>query len=222
MLLADVLRSESLTLHLILSARRSPSLAFSKLKMQGRIVEIPTAEMRFTDSEAVLYFDQAAHVPLSSSAVQQLQVKTEGWAAGLALAAISLREEIQPEDLISELSGSDSQVSGYLLDQVFNSQPEEIQEFLLKTATFEQFCAPMLCEAFGFEQSEGEIQALLERIEAAQLFLIPLELTALLLPIPPPVSPDAALASAVVPAAGADRAVPPARRRLADPGWTNR
>ncbi|MGE5374192.1 MAG: hypothetical protein ACM3XO_03980, partial [Bacteroidota bacterium] len=175
LLLADVLRSESLTLHLILSARRSPSLAFSKLKMQGRIVEIPTAEMRFTDSEAVLYFDQAAHVPLSNSAVQQLQVKTEGWAAGLALAAISLREEIRPEDLISELSGSDSRVSDYLLDQVFNSQPGEIQEFLLKTATFEQFCAPLLCEAFGSEQSEGEIQALLERIEAAQLFLIPLD-----------------------------------------------
>ena len=135
-------------------------------------MEIPTADLRFTDSEAALYFDQSAHLPLSSSAIQKLQMKTEGWAAGLALAAISLREENQPEDLISHLSGSDSQVSDYLLDQVFNNQPEAIQEFLLKTATFNQFCAPLLCEAFGFDQSEAEIRTLLERIEAAQLFLI--------------------------------------------------
>jgi LuxR family transcriptional regulator, maltose regulon positive regulatory protein len=174
-LLADVLRSESLSIHLIISARRSPSLSFSKLRVQRRIVEIPTAEMRFTDTEAVLYFDQAAHLPLGSSAVQQLQVKTEGWAAGLALAAISLREQARPEELIAQLDGSDTQVSDYLLDQVFNSQPGEIQEFLLKTATFNQLCAPLLCEAFGYEQTEGEIQALLERIEAAQLFLIPLD-----------------------------------------------
>jgi LuxR family transcriptional regulator, maltose regulon positive regulatory protein len=175
LLLADVLRSESLSVHLIIAARRSPSLSFSRLRVQRRIVEIPTSEMRFTDTEAVLYFDQAAHVPLTSLAVQQLQVKTEGWAAGLALAAISLREEAQPEDLIARLQGSDSQVSDYLLDQVFNNQPGEIQEFLLKTATFNQFCAPMLREAFGFEQTEGEIQTLLERVEAAQLFLIPLD-----------------------------------------------
>ncbi len=175
LLLADVLRSEPLSLHLIIAARRSPSLSFSKLRVQRRIVEIPTADLRFTDSEAVLYFDQAAHLPLSSSSVQRLQVKTEGWAAGLALAAISLREENQPEELVAQISGSDSQVSAYLLDQVFNNQPGEIQEFLLKTATFSEFCAPLLSEAFGFEQSEAEIRALLERIEAAQLFLTPLD-----------------------------------------------
>jgi LuxR family maltose regulon positive regulatory protein len=175
LLLADVLRSESLSIHLIISARRTPSLSFSKLRVQRRIVEIRTAELRFTDSEAVLYFDQAAHFPLSSSAIQKLQLKTEGWAAGLTLAAINLREENRPDDLISYLSGLDSQVSDYLLDQVFNNQPGEIQEFLLKTATFNQFSASLLREAFGFEQSEAEIRALLERIEAAQLFLTPLD-----------------------------------------------
>jgi LuxR family maltose regulon positive regulatory protein len=175
LLLADVLRSESLSLHLILSARRSPSLSFSRLRVQRRIVEIPTADLRFTDSEAMLYFGQAAHLPLSNSTVQKLQLKTEGWAAGLALAAISLREEARPEELIAQLDGSDMQVSNYLLDQVFNNQPGDVQEFLLKTATFNQLCAPLLCEAFGFEQSEGELQVMLERIEAAQLFLTPLD-----------------------------------------------
>ena len=222
LLLADVLRSKSLSLHLILSARRSPSLSFSKLRVQRRIVEIPTADLRFTDTEAALYFDQAAHLPLSSSAIQKLQLKTEGWAAGLALAAISLREENQPEDLLARLSGSDSQVSDYLLDQVFNNQPGEIQEFLLKTATFDQFCAPLLCEAFGFEQSEAEIRALLERIEAAQLFLTSLDtqrsyyryhhlFRQMLL----------ARQHFYLPSRP-DRALPPAGSCLADPAGTNR
>lgn len=175
LLLTEVLRSETTALHLIISARRSPSLSFSRLRVQRRIVEISTADLRFNDTEATLFFDRAAHLSLSSAAIHQLQVKTEGWAAGLALVAISLREEARPDDLIYHLDGSDRQVSDYLLDQVFNSQPPEIQEFLLKTATFNQFCAPMLYEAFGGRQSEGEIHTLLERIEAAQLFLTPLD-----------------------------------------------
>ena len=138
-------------------------------------MEIPTADLRFTDSEALAYLGQAVDVTLSAEAIHQLQEKTEGWAAGLALAAISLREEAQPEAMIARLDGSDRQVSDYLLDQVFNNQPDEIQEFLLKTATFNQFCAAMLSEVLDSEQSEGDFQALLERIEAAQLFLTPLD-----------------------------------------------
>ena len=175
LLLAEVLSSETLPLHLILSARRSPSLSFSRLRVQGQIVEISTADLRFTDAEASLYFDQAALAPLTSTAIQKLQIKTEGWAAGLALVAISLREESQPEKLIAHLGGADKAVSDYLLDQVFINQPVEIQEFLLKTATFNQFCAAMLSEALDSDQSEGDFQALLEHIEAAQLFLTPLD-----------------------------------------------
>ena len=175
LLLTDVLHYQPLSLHLILAARRSPSLSFSRLKVQGRVVEIKTADLRFTDSEALTYLRQTIHVPLSIAAINQLQEKTEGWAAGITLAAISLREEVQPEELIAHLDGSDRPVSDYLLDQVFNNQPDEIQEFLLKTATFRQFCASLLFEAFDCKQSEGEIQALLERVEDSQLFLTPLE-----------------------------------------------
>ena len=112
---------------------------------------------------------------MSVAAINQLREKTEGWAAGLTLAAISLREVVQPEELIAHLDEPNRQVSDYLLDQVFNNQPDEIRDFLLKTATFNQFCAPFLSEVLDSEQSEGEIQALLERIEDAQLFLIPLD-----------------------------------------------
>ena len=175
LLLADVLRYESLSLHLILSARRSPSLSFSRLKVHERIVDITTADLRFTDSEAFAYLRQTVPVPLSVAAINQLQERTEGWAAGLTLAAISLREEVEPEELIRHLDGSDRQVSDYLLDQVFTNQPDEIREFLLQTATFNQFSASFLPEVVGSGQSEGELQALLENIEDAQLFLIPLD-----------------------------------------------
>lgn len=175
LLLTDVLQSEPFALHLILSARRSTSLSFSRLRVQGQILEISTADLRFTGAEAALYLDRATHVSLNPSIVQKIHEKTEGWAAGLALVAISLRNDIDPEDLVANQSELGSNLSDYLIDQVFNNQPREIQEFLLKTATFSQFCASLLHEVFGFEQSEGEIQTLLEQIEAAQLFLISLD-----------------------------------------------
>lgn len=174
-LLTDLMYYEPLSLHLIISARRSSPLSFSRLRAQGQVVEISTADIRFTDSEALDYMYQAAEVTLSAEAADQLLEKTEGWAAGLALVAISLREESQPEKLIAYLSGADRGVSDYLLDQVFNNQPVEIREFLLKTAPFNQFCAAMLAEVLDSNQSERDFQVLLERIEDAQLFLVPLD-----------------------------------------------
>ena len=175
LLLADVLRYELLSLHLIISARRSPSLSFSRLKVHEQVVDIKTADLRFTDSEAFAYLRQAVAVPLSVATINQLQEKTEGWAAGLAMVAISLREEVQPEELITQLDGPERQVSDYLLDQVFTNQPDEIREFFLQTATFNEFSASFLSEVVDSRRSEGEIQALLERIEDTQLFLIPLD-----------------------------------------------
>jgi len=175
LLLIDVLGYESLPMHLIISARRNPSMSFSQLKVQGRIVEIKTADLRFTDSEAFTYMRQSLAIPLSVEAINQLQEKTEGWAAGLALAAISLREEVQHEELITHLGRADRHVSNYLLDQVINNLPDEIREFLILTATFNEFCASFLSEVVGSRQSEGEIQVLLENLEDSQLFLISLD-----------------------------------------------
>lgn len=93
LLLTDILCYEPLSLHLIIAARRSPSLSFSRLRVQGQVVEIPTADLRFTTSETLAYVRQAVDFTLSVEAIDQLQDKTEGWAAGLALVAISLREE---------------------------------------------------------------------------------------------------------------------------------
>jgi LuxR family maltose regulon positive regulatory protein len=175
LLLTDLLQYEQLPLHLILSARRRPSLAFSRLKVQGKVVEIKAADLRFTDAEAMAYFRHTTSVPWSASEINQLQEKTEGWAAGLALAAISIREAGQAQEFLTHLKTLDGVVIDYLLDQAFNNQTDEIREFLLKTATFSQFCTSMLWEVFDFKQSENEIQTLLEQLEAAQLFLIPLD-----------------------------------------------
>ncbi|MFM8322532.1 MAG: LuxR C-terminal-related transcriptional regulator [Chloroflexota bacterium] len=175
LILADVLRCEPQPMHLIIAARRSPSLSFSRLTVHRLVVDIRPADLRFTDIEASLYFHETAQLSLSASLIHRLQVKTEGWAAGLALAALSLREELPSEELLAHLDASEAQMSDYLLDQVFNRQPAEVQDFLLKTATFNHFCASMLYEAFGGEQSEREIQVMLDRVETAQLFLTPLD-----------------------------------------------
>lgn len=175
LLIADILDNKNQSMHLILSARRSPPLSFSRLKVQEQVVEITTKDLRFTDAEAQAYLFQAANVDLSSQSLQQLQGNTEGWAAGLKLAAISFREETHPEALIAQLERSHRRVSDYLLDQAFNNQPVEIQDFLLKTASLKNFCAAMLADVFNINQSEGEIQTLLDRVEDAQLFLIPLD-----------------------------------------------
>ncbi len=158
LLLADVLCYEKSPLHLILSARRSPPLSFSRLKVQGRVVEISTADLRFTDSEARDYLNQTLDITLSTEILHQLQERTEGWAVGLTLAAISLRQDSQPETFIANLDGSDRQMSDYLLNQVFNDQPVEIQKFLLMAASFNQFCAAMLAEVLDSKQSEGDFQ----------------------------------------------------------------
>lgn len=175
LLLTDILTMEPKSLHLIISARRNPSMSFSRLKAQDKVVEIKTSDLRFTDTEALSYIQQSINVPISFDAVHQLHKKTEGWAAGLTLAAISLRDDAHPEELIANLDRFDRPVSEYLLNQVFNQQTDEIQKFLLRTATFNQFCAAMLSEVLSSDQNEFEYQALLENIEDAQLFLISLD-----------------------------------------------
>lgn len=175
LLLSDLLLQGPSCLHLIISARRSPPLSFSRLNVQGQMAEIRTVDLRFNKAESLVLLKQAVDFPLSDAFVEQLQEKMEGWAAGLALAAISLREERDPKNLILQLDGMDRRVSDYLLDQVFNNQPPEMQEFLVKTASLDRFCVP-LCQAV-LEWSEGliRIPAILERVETAQVFLTALD-----------------------------------------------
>lgn len=175
LLLTGVLQLSPEALHLVISSRRSPSLSFSKLKGQDKVFEITTADLRFTNTEVLAYFEHSTQLSFDDGSINQLNEKTEGWAVGLTLAAISLRDEAQPEEMIANLDRFDRQISDYLLDQVFNLQPEEIQLFMLKAATINHFCAGLLFEVFGGEKSEAEIQAMLEKIEETQLFLISLD-----------------------------------------------
>ncbi len=175
LLLADILQHAPLSLHLMIAARRSPSLAFSRLKVQENAVEIRTADLRFNNVEAASFFDQAIAAPLKEEALLQLQLKVEGWAAGLTLAAISMREETSPEDLIMRLDGSHRRVSDYLLDQALNDQPLEIQDYLLKSSFLNRFCAPLCQAVMDAPITPAQSQTLLEQIERSQLFLIPLD-----------------------------------------------
>jgi LuxR family transcriptional regulator, maltose regulon positive regulatory protein len=174
-LLYEILCWEASPLHLVISTRRNPAISFTRLMVQGQIVEIRAADLRFTETEVAAYLNRVAIFHLSETAINQLQQKTEGWPVGLALVAIKLREIANPEELIANLDGSDYRISDYFLNQVFNQQPVNIQIFLLKAAVLDNFCAPLLQAISGSEQSIGQIQALLEQIEGTQLFLTPLD-----------------------------------------------
>ena len=121
------------------------------------------------------YFEHAVNANLSETALFQLEEITEGWVAGLSLAAISLAEGSDPQDLISRLSSSDRRVSDYLLDQVLSDQPIGVQSFLLKISLLDRFCAPLCQAMIGIEGTDGQAQTFLDQIERAQLFLIPLD-----------------------------------------------
>ena len=127
----------------------------------------------FNHHEVVDYFEHAVNANLSETALLQLEEITEGWVAGLSLAAISLAEGSDPQDLISRLSSSDRRVSDYLLDQVLSDQPIGVQSFLLKISLLDRFCAPLCQAMIGIEGVDGQAQTFWTRSSVRSYFSFP-------------------------------------------------
>ena len=120
-------------LRLVLSTRRDLRLGLHRLRLEGELTEIRAEDLRFTvgDSRALL---EAAGVRLSDTALDSLVARTEGWAAGLRLATLSLARDPDPERLAARFSGRERAVAEYLLAEVLESQPEEVSRLLLRTS----------------------------------------------------------------------------------------
>ena len=161
------------SLHLVLISRNEPALPLGILRARGQMVEMNAADLRFDETETQAFLQDALSSQLSSAIVAKLQERTEGWAAGLRLAALSLQnrnaEEI--EKYIQTFSGSQRYVSDYLLHEVFEAQPEAVQNFLLKTCFLTRLTAS-LCDALT-DTSSGA--ATLEQLERDSLFIVQLE-----------------------------------------------
>src|ERR671915_470149 len=159
-------------LHLVVAGRTSPPLPLPKLRARGRLTELGATDLRFTHEEAADFLGRTMSLNLSGERVVALEKETEGWVAGLQLAAHALRGgKNDTSSPVEALEGSARHVFDYLADEVLSRQPEDVREFLLKTSVVETLNAS-LCEALT-DTTDG--QEMLERLNRDNLFLVPLD-----------------------------------------------
>jgi LuxR family maltose regulon positive regulatory protein len=160
-------------IHLVLATREDPPLPLARLRARGQLTELRAADLRFTPSEAAALLNDVMGLTLSVQDIARLSDRTEGWIAGLHLAAISLQGHVDPANFIQSFTGSHRFVLGYLVEEVLQQQPVSVQTFLLRTSILERMCGP-LCEAVVLDVSTSG-QATLESLEHANLFLVSLD-----------------------------------------------
>ncbi|HYO42809.1 MAG TPA: LuxR C-terminal-related transcriptional regulator [Candidatus Limnocylindrales bacterium] len=157
--------------HLVILTRSDPPLPLARLRVRGELVEVRAADLRFTAAESAAYLNERMGLALAEADVDTLEARTEGWIAALQLAAISLQGRADTASFIAEFAGDDRLVVDYLADEVLERQSDMNREFLLQTAILERLTGP-LCDAVT-GRTGG--QAMLESLERANLFLVPLD-----------------------------------------------
>ncbi len=160
-------------MHLVIATREDPQLPLARLRVRGQLTELRATDLRFTPSEAAGFLNQGMGLNLSAEDIARLSTRTEGWIAGLQLAAISMQGQQDTTSFITSFTGSHHFVLDYLVEEVLQQQPESIQNFLLRTSILDRLCGP-LCDAVLLTPS-GSGQETLEYIEHANLFLVPLD-----------------------------------------------
>lgn len=163
------------TLHLVLLTRHDPPLPLARWRGRGEMVEIRLADLSFTLDEAHAFLTQALPRPLSSDLVVTLHERTEGWAVGLQLAALSMQGAADYRPVVAAFKGTHRYISEYLLEEVIRQQPPPLRDFLLHTALLERFCAD-LCDALTPpDDGQPSGRAHLARLRQANFFLMPLD-----------------------------------------------
>lgn len=164
-------------MRIFLGSRSDPPLSLARLRARGQLLEIRAADLRFTQAETEQFLNNIMHLGLPEGMVAALEARTEGWAAGLLLAALALANHPKKERFIESFTGSYRHLMEYLLDEVFNRQPAQVQAFLLATSALERMCAPLcdaLLDAVTLESSsQGKV--ILEQLEQSNLFIVALD-----------------------------------------------
>jgi LuxR family maltose regulon positive regulatory protein len=159
------------TCHLVLCGRVDPPLPLPRLRIRRELVEVREADLRFTGEEAAAFLNRVMGLRVEDDHVAALAARTEGWIAGLQMAALSLQGCQDVPGFVQTFAGSNRYVLDYLLEEVLYRESEEVQAFLLQTCILERLSGE-LCDAVTGHTGG---QAMLERLEAANLFLIPLD-----------------------------------------------
>jgi LuxR family maltose regulon positive regulatory protein len=158
-------------MHLVIATREDPPLPLARLRARGQLTELRASDLRFSSSEAAEFLNQVMGLDLSEADVAALERRTEGWIAGLQLAAVSMQGRKDASGLIKSFTGSHRYVLDYLMEEVLEHQSEYVQAFLLQTAVLIRLTGS-LCDALT-GQNNG--QATLEMLERANLFIMPLD-----------------------------------------------
>jgi LuxR family maltose regulon positive regulatory protein len=159
-------------LRIAVGSRSDPPLPLARMRARGQLLEIRTAGLRFTAEETAQFLNEVMQLELSAQGIAVLEERTEGWAAGLQLAALSVAGRGDKEDFIAAFSGSQRYLVEYLMEEVISRQPEELQPFLLLTSILERMCGA-LCDAL---RGEGAGSAeILKRLEQTNLFVVALD-----------------------------------------------
>ena len=154
-----------------ITTRADPPLPVSRLRTRGELLELRAADLRFTQQEAAAFLNDVMGLDLESGLVDALESRTEGWAAGLQLAALSMRNRGDAGEFIEAFTGSHRFVLDYLVDEVLDNQSEQVRSFLLDTAVLGRLSGP-LCDALTGRDDGHDMLAALER---CNLFLVPLD-----------------------------------------------
>ena len=158
-------------MHLIIASRSDPPLPLSRLRGRGELAELRASDLRFTPDEAAAFLNDVMGLSLSAGDVAALEARTEGWVAGLQLAALSMQGRDDVPGFITAFSGDDRYIVDYLVEEVLKRQPERVRSFLLQTSVLDRLSGPLCDAVTGREDGKGVLEAL----ERGNLFFVPLD-----------------------------------------------
>jgi LuxR family maltose regulon positive regulatory protein len=174
-------------MHLVIATREDPNLPLARLRASGQLTELRATDLRFTSSEAAEFLNQVMGLNLSAEEIAALEIRTEGWIAGLQMAALSMQGREDVPGFIRAFAGDNRYIVDYLVEEVLQRQPERVRSFLLQTSILDRLSGP-LCDAVCFgvaetpSSSEGTAvtgqedgRGMLEALERGNLFVVPLD-----------------------------------------------
>jgi LuxR family maltose regulon positive regulatory protein len=177
-ILQFLLKRQPEALHLVIITREDPPFSLPRMRVQGQITEIRERDLRFTLAEAQAFLVTTMGLELSEQEVGKLEERTEGWAAGMQLAALALDElsgEEERRAFIEAFTGSNRLIVDYLISEVLQRQAETTRRFLLRTSILERFCAELCDDVVFGDDGQAGSQSVLEALEQGNMFLVPLD-----------------------------------------------
>jgi LuxR family transcriptional regulator, maltose regulon positive regulatory protein len=170
--LAFILDNQPANMHLIVLTREDPLLPLARLRARGQLLDIRQEDLRFTIEETTVFLQRGTELTLNTDDISALERYTEGWPAGLQLAAASLRTSDDLAAFIRDFTTRDRYILDYLVEEVFAHQPVEVQDFLLQTSILKRLSGP-LCNAVTGRDDSADV---LQNLEKSNLFIVPLDL----------------------------------------------